>query len=86
MTRIGVLLAVFGSLLTALGATAVLAIHFPAPMPGRLFAAGLSFVPLWVTLAFAGIGLKRARYRVAAFVLVNAACAASVALHWRALT
>lgn len=74
-------LIVLGSLVTALGLTAALAIHLPIGMPDRLFAAGLSFVPLWVILAFAAIALKRPLYRIVSFVSVNAVCASVVALH-----
>lgn len=86
MTRLTAVLLILGSLVTALTLTAFFAIYAPVAMPGRLFAAGLSFVPLWAVLVFVGIGLKRARNRLIAFVVVNAACGIAVAQHWRTLT
>ena len=77
---------VMGSLVTALCLTAALAIYLPIGMPTRLFAAGLSFVPVWVVLAFVGIALKQPRYRIAAFVAVNGACATAVAIHMNGMS
>lgn len=86
MTRLTAVLLIVGSLVTSLTLTAFFAIYAPVAMPGRLFAAGLSFVPLWAVLVFVGIGLKRTLNRLIAFVLVNAVCVTAVVLHWRTLT
>ncbi|MEM7435793.1 MAG: hypothetical protein AAF436_11620 [Myxococcota bacterium] len=86
MTRTATTLTVLGSLVTALLLTAVGAIYLPVAMPDRLFAAGLSFVPVWVLLAFAAIALKRARYRLAAFLCVSLVCAGAVVIHIRGLS
>ncbi|MEM7139032.1 MAG: hypothetical protein AAF500_20835 [Myxococcota bacterium] len=86
MTRTSTTLTVLGSLVAALLLTAVGAIHLPIAMPDRLFAAGLSFVPVWVLLVFVAIALKRARYRIAAFLCVSAVCASTVVVHIRGLS
>jgi len=81
-----IVLVVLGSLVTALCLTAALAIYLPIGMPTRLFAAGLSFVPVWVLLVFVAIALKQPRYRIAAFVAVSGVCATAVAIHMQRLT
>ena len=86
MTRATIVLLIVGSLITALTVTAWFAIYGPIAMPARLFAAGLSFVPLWALFVFIGIGLKRARNRLLVFVVVNAPCAIAISMHWRTLT
>ena len=79
-------LVIVGALIASLSLTAALAVYAPIQMPSRLFAAGLSFVPLWVAMSFCGIALKRARYRVVAFVALTGTCVALVLLHVRGLS
>ncbi|MEM9730657.1 MAG: hypothetical protein AAF997_18895 [Myxococcota bacterium] len=86
MKRRTTVFVVLGSLVTALCLTAAGAIYLPIEMPNRLFAAGLSFVPVWVILAFVGIALKQPLYRIGAFVSVNAVCASAVAIHMQGLS
>ena len=75
------MLIVLGSFVVALAATAVLAIHAPVEMPSRLFAAGLSFVPVWVAMGFVAIALRQDRYRIIAFVVLTGVSVALVATH-----